>query len=113
MPQEKPIHWLGSSLKDLQSFPEDTKKEAGYQLHRIQNGLQASDWKSLPMVGKGAEEVRLENSDGAYRIIYIARAREAIYVLHCFQKKSQRTAKADINAARLRFRLISKVRYEV
>ena len=109
MPRERPIHWLGSSLKDIQAFPAEVRKEAGYQLHRIQNGFKASDVKSFSAVGKGVEEVRLDNADGTYRVMYIARSFEAVFVLHCFRKKTQRTAKVDINIARARFRSISKI----
>ncbi|SYX24368.1 Phage-related protein [Citrobacter freundii] len=83
----KPIVWIGSSFDDLRSFPEDIRKTAGFQLHRLQAGLEAADWKPMPEIGRGVEEVRLRYESGAYRIIYIARYANAVYVLHCFNKR--------------------------
>ena len=103
-PALKPIIWMGSSFKDLHKFPVAARKDAGYQLHKIQAGLEATDWKSMPEIGSGVAEIRLRDSAGAYRVFYLARFMEAVYVLHCFNKKTQRTELTDKMLARARYR---------
>lgn len=92
---EKPLRWVGSSLDDLRTFPADARKGAGYQLYRVQAGMMPDDWKSMASVGRGVYEIRVRTA-GEHRIFYIARFKEAVYVLHAFQKRTQRTRKADI-----------------
>ncbi len=75
----------------------------GYQLDKVQRGAQPDDFKPLTAVGRGVEEIRIAEDSGAYRVIYIARREEAVYVLHAFQKKSQATSKKDIDMAKRRF----------
>lgn len=99
----KPIEFLGDSLRSLRRFPDDAKQDAGYQLDRIQNGLQANDFKPMPTIGKGVEEIRMRDDTDAYRVIYTARLADAVYVLHAFQKKAQATSKRDIELAKQRF----------
>ncbi|WP_043955738.1 type II toxin-antitoxin system RelE/ParE family toxin [Kosakonia radicincitans] len=105
-PALKPIVWLGSSYEDLCAFPEDVRKDAGYQLHKIQAGLEASDWKVMAEVGAGVAEIRLRNHAGAFRVFYLARFEDALYVLHCFHKTSQRTSLSDKAIARTRYRAL-------
>jgi len=69
----------------------------------VQRGAQPDDLKPLATVGKGVEEIRVTDDSGAYRVIYVARRGEAVYVLHAFQKKSQATPKQVIETARRRF----------
>ncbi len=104
----KPLRFLGDSLKRLREFPEDAKQDAGYQLDQVQRGEQPSDFKPMPSVGAGVEEIRLRNSSGLYRVIYTARLADAVYVLHCFQKKTQKTAKADLDLAARRYAELTK-----
>ena len=99
----KPICFLGNSLECLREFPEDARQDAGYQLDQVQRGRQPSDVKPIPAVGKGVEELRVWDDTGTYRVIYVARLREAVYVLHAFQKKTQATRKHDIEAAKCRY----------
>ncbi|MCZ2154454.1 MAG: type II toxin-antitoxin system RelE/ParE family toxin [Bryobacterales bacterium] len=99
----KPIRFLGDSLRRLRDFPEGARHDAGYQLEKLQRGEQPDDFKPLPVVGKGVDEIRLTEESGAYRVIYLARHAEAVYVLHAFQKKTQATPKRDINTAKRRF----------
>jgi phage-related protein len=99
----KSVSFLGDSLKRLREFPEDAKQDAGYQLDKIQNGLQPDDFKPMPTVGKGVEELRIWDDSGTYRVIYTARLQEIIYVLHAFQKKTQATSKKDIDIAKTRW----------
>ena len=104
----KPIEFLGDSLRSLREFPDDAKRDAGYQLDRVQHGLQPDDFKPMPTIGKGVEEIRVRDDSGAYRIIYTARVADAVYVLHAFQKKTQATSKRDIELAKQRFALLSR-----
>jgi phage-related protein len=99
----KLISFLGDSLKCLREFPEDAKQDAGYQLDKVQRGDQPDDFKPMPSIGKGVEEIRVWDDSGTYRVIYTARLVDVVYVLHAFQKKSQATAKRDIEIARKRY----------
>jgi phage-related protein len=99
----RPVRFLGDSLKCLRDFPEDARNDAGYQLDKVQRGEQPDDFKPLATVGKGVEEIRITEDSGAYRVIFVARRAEAVYVLHAFQKKSQATPKKDIDTAKRRF----------
>lgn len=99
----KAITFLGNSLECLREFPEEARQDAGYQLDRVQRGRQPSDFKPMPSVGKGVEELRVWDDSGTYRVIYLARLQEAVYVLHAFQKKTQTTSKQDIEVAKGRY----------
>ncbi|MFQ6758631.1 MAG: type II toxin-antitoxin system RelE/ParE family toxin [Deltaproteobacteria bacterium] len=99
----KPLCFLGDSLKCLRGFPEDARQDAGYQLDKVQHGEQPDDFKPMPSIGRGAEEIRVRDDSGAYRVIYTAKLADAVYVLHAFQKKTQATAKRDIDLARARY----------
>ncbi|HHT0593443.1 TPA: type II toxin-antitoxin system RelE/ParE family toxin [Legionella anisa] len=99
----KPIRFLGDSLIRLREFDADAKQDAGYQLDKVQRGEQPDDFKPMPSIGKGVEEIRIWDESGTYRVIYTARLADAVYVLHAFQKKTQATAKRDIDLAKTRF----------
>ena len=100
----KPLEFCGNALADLRKFPAQVRQEAGRQLLRVQFGLDPDDWKPMNPVGRGAREIRLHDASGAYRVIYVAQIREAIYVLHCFHKKSEKTAFVDLSLAARRYR---------
>ncbi|SUO93034.1 type II toxin-antitoxin system RelE/ParE family toxin [Suttonella ornithocola] len=100
----KPITFLGSSLDDLRAFPADIKQRAGYELHKVQYGEMPTDFKPMPTIGKGVSEIRLKGENGAYRIIYTVKIGEHFYILHAFQKKTQKTAKVDIELAKNRLK---------
>ena len=102
----KPIQFLGDSLARLRGFPEGARRDAGYQLDLLQEGLRPTDFKPMPSIGKGVEEIRVRGEHGAYRVIYCARRKEAVYVLHAFQKKTRHTARLDIDLARNRLALL-------
>jgi phage-related protein len=104
----KPIWFLGESLKALRDFPDDARRDAGRQLQRVQSGEAPSDCKPMPSIGKGVEEIRVWEESGTYRVIYTARFAEAVYVLHAFHKKSQATAKRDIEIARARYQRLMR-----
>jgi phage-related protein len=99
----KKIQFLGDSLKSLREFPEDAKHDVGYQLDKVQRGEQPDDFKPMPSIGNGVEEIRVRDDSGIYRVIYTARLADAVYVLHAFQKKTQTTAKRDIALASKRY----------
>ena len=99
----KPIRFLGDSLKRLREFPEDVRHYAGYQLDKLQRGLQPDDFKPMPTIGKGIEEIRLWDDSGTYRVIYTARLKKIVVVLHAFQKKTQATSRRDMELARHRW----------
>lgn len=107
MDKEKPIQWVGTSLDDLLAFPDEAKREAGYQLHRVQQGLNPEDWKPFPSVGPGVKEIRISIARGIYRVMYVAKFEDAVYVLHSFVKKTQRTAKSDVDIAKARYKAIA------
>jgi phage-related protein len=100
----RPVRFLGDSLQCLRDFPKGVRHDAGYQLDKVQRGDQPDDFKPMPAIGKGVEEIRVLDSTGAYRVIYVARRPEAVYVLHAFQKKTQATSRNDLQIAKRRFR---------
>jgi phage-related protein len=101
----KPLEFLGSSLDDISAFPVDARRVVGHELWQVQNGLMPSDFKPMPAVGSGAYEIRVHIL-GEWRVIYIAKFEEVVYILHAFQKKTQATRKEDIELARRRYRQI-------
>ena len=105
MEVEKPVVWLGSALEDLRAFPAEARGIAGYQRFRLQQQAQPSDWKPMPSVGPGVEEIRVHTTL-EHRILYVARFAEAVYVLHAFEKRSQKTSARDLDLARSRFRTL-------
>jgi phage-related protein len=108
MPNAKQLEFLGSSLDDLRSFPLVVRREAGHQLDQVQRGLMPDDWKPMNTIGMGVQEIRLRDAAGAFRVIYVAKFASTVYVLHCFQKKSQKTSAADLETATKRFRDLVK-----
>ena len=99
------MRWHGSSQSDVEGFPNDARREAGYQLFQVQIGENPSDWKPMPSVGPGVREIRIRQASGAYRII-LTTIGDVVHVLHAFQKKTQTTAKRDIDLAKARLRQI-------
>ncbi len=106
----KPITFLGDSLDRVRDFPQATRRETGFQLDKVQRGLMPDDWKPMSTIGKGVSEVRVRDSSGAWRVVYIATFPEAVYVLHAFQKKRQATAKTDLELARARLQNLIRSR---
>lgn len=104
----KPVEFVGSSLDDLRAFPLTARREAGYQLDQVQSGHEPDDWKPMNTVGKGVKEIRIRDAAGAFRIICVAKFADAVYVLHCFQKKTEKTSKADVELAAKRYRDLLK-----
>jgi phage-related protein len=104
----KPLRFLGDSLDRLRAFPIDARHDAGYQLEKVQRGELPDDFKPMPSIGKGVEEVRVRDESGSYRVIYTARRSEAVYVLHAFQKRTPATAKREVDLIRKRFNELTR-----
>ena len=100
----KPVRFIGSTKDDISTFPDSARTRAGYELFMVQVGREPANWKPLPRVGAGACEIRVRDERGAYRVIYVAKFADAVYVLHAFQKKTQRTAPADLELVKQRYR---------
>mgnify|MGYP006364481067 CR=1 FL=1 len=107
---DKEIRWVGSSHTDLLAFPKQPRREAGFQLSRVQAGLDPTDWKPFEEVGAGTREIRISDAKGIFRVMYVAKFEEAVYVLHCFQKKTQATSKQDKDIATARYRAVISAR---
>lgn len=107
--EEKPIKWVGSSRQDVRGFPEKARKEVGFELYLVQVGEQPTDFKYMKSVGSGVYEIRVRGEDGDhYRVMYVAKFEEAIFVLHAFQKTSSETEQKDIDLARNRLQAVKQ-----
>ena len=104
----KVLRFRGSALNDLRAFPTSARREAGYQLDKVQNELAQNDWKAMPTIGSGVQEIRVRDDSGAFRVIYVAKFADAIYVLHCFQKKTRKTSRSDLDLAAKRYGELTK-----
>jgi len=105
----KPVRFVGSAKDDLATFPKPARIRAGHELFMTQVGRNPDDWKPMAGIGPGACEIRVRDSTGAYRIIYVAKFKDAVYVLHAFQKKSQKTSRADLDLAKQRYRIAREI----
>jgi phage-related protein len=103
----KPLRFIGSSLDDLRGFPAEARRQAGFELYAIQRGLEPSDWRPMKQIGSGVREIRIHVL-GEWRVIYVARLADAIYVLHAFQKKTQKAGRKDVETAQRRYKQIGK-----
>ncbi|MBX7254176.1 MAG: type II toxin-antitoxin system RelE/ParE family toxin [Candidatus Promineofilum sp.] len=103
----KVLYFVGSSLDDLRNFPAEARRQVGFELFAVQRGLEPSDWKAMSVVGPGVREIRIQVL-GEWRVLYVAKFADAVYVLHAFQKKTQQTRRDDIELARRRYRLIGR-----
>jgi phage-related protein len=101
---EKPLLWLGSSWEDILAFPEDARRLAGFQLRRVQQGLEA------PSDGWPRRSRDRIHTATEHRIIYVAALTEAVYVVHAFAKRTRKTAKQDLDLARDRLRQLVRQR---
>lgn len=104
----KPVEFLGDSLDALRDFPDSARREAGFQIDKVQCGEDPDDWKPMATVGTGVKEIRIRDETGAFRVIYLAKLADAVYILHCFQKKTPATKQTDIKLARKRFKELVK-----
>jgi len=104
----KPVEFLGDSIEVLRTFPDNARQDAGFQLDKVQRGDEPDDWKPMGTIGAGVKEIRIRDEAGAFRVMYLTKLADAVYVLHCFQKKTQETREKDINLARKRFKELMK-----
>lgn len=102
---DKPLLWVGSSRDDLRAFPPDARRVAGFQLRRIQQELEPNDWKPVPSVGPGVQEIRI-HTGLEHRVFYVAKFEEGVYVLHAFEKRTRKTPKKDLDLVRDRLRAL-------
>jgi phage-related protein len=101
----KALKFIGSSLDDLRNFPDEARRAAGFELYAVQSGLEPADWKPMQAIGAGVKEIRIHVL-GEWRVMYVAKFSDAVYVLHAFKKKSQKTSRQDIELARQRYNRI-------
>lgn len=104
----KPVVFGGSALDDLRAFPTPVRREAGHQIDQVQRGRDPDDWRPMNTVGPGVREIRIRDAAGAFRVMYTAKFADAVYVLHCFQKKAQKTSRVDIDLAAKRYRDLAR-----
>jgi phage-related protein len=102
----KSIVFLGSSEKTIRSFSLDVQKYFALNFRMLERGLEPLDWKPMKSIGLGVREIRVKDKDGIYRVIYVIKVKDKIHILHAFQKKSQKTAKHDLDLAKARMKLI-------
>lgn len=107
----KPLIWMGSAMEAVRAFPVGARRRAGYQLYLVQQGLDPNDWKPLPSVGPGVREIRV-HIDGEYRVFYVAKFAEAVYILHAFEKRTRRTRQADIELAKKYLSEVTRLRLQ-
>lgn len=100
----KSVEFLGDSRKKIKEFPDEVKQDAGYQLDKVQRGDSADDFKPLPTIGKGVQEIRIWHDSGTYRVVCTAKFDDVVYVLHAFQKKTEQTSKHDLDICRDRYK---------
>ncbi|MFO7802725.1 MAG: type II toxin-antitoxin system RelE/ParE family toxin [Desulfovermiculus sp.] len=110
MSKVKPVVFLGSSLEDLRAFPVDARREAGYQIDKLQRGSSPESWKPVSTIGAGIQEIRIRDVSGQFRVLYVTKFAEAVYILHCFHKKTQKIPKKDLELAADRYRELLKER---
>ena len=108
MQYRKSVEFVGDSLDRMRDFPDDARKDLGRELVRVQEGRDPVDWKPMPSIGKGVREIRISDRAGQFRIIYVTNIGDVVYVLHAFQKKTQKTSQRDIDLATARLKQIVK-----
>ena len=107
----KSVQWIGPARDELRDFPDDARLEAGFAIWAVQQGETPPDSKPMSIIGQGVQEIRIRTTD-AYRIFYVAKFPEAIYILHAFQKKTQKTARSNIELGQQRYKLLIEARQQ-
>jgi phage-related protein len=102
------MEFRGSSLDDLRAFPLEARREAGHQIDQVQNGQDPDDWKPMNTMGQGLKEIRIRDATGAYRVIHFPSLPMRSTCFTAFQKKTQKTSKADVGLAAKRYRDLLK-----
>src|SRR6185503_7379344 len=105
----KTITWLGDTHSKIKSCPDIVRQQIGYNLDKVQKGMDPCDWKPMNSVGKGAKEIRI-HEENEYRVFYVAKFEESVYVLHSFVKKTEQTTQKDIELGKKRYAEMLKMR---
>ena len=100
------IAWEGDSREVLQAFPGAVGQNLGFQLWQLQRGERPTDCRPLRAIGPGVFELRDQDERAWYRVVYLSRIRDVICVLHCFEKKSRKTPKNDLETAKQRLKAV-------
>ncbi len=100
----KDVIWHGDSRDVIRGFPEQVRKDIGAELMLLQISEAPLHSRPMPTVGRGVWEIKVRDEGNQYRVFYVVRRREAIHVLHAFQKRSRKTAKADIQLGKQRLK---------
>jgi phage-related protein len=108
----KPVHFVGASRDELRQFSDEAREDAGFQLFKVQQGKVPDDWKPMPTIGAGVQEIRVWDECGTYRVFYVTKFEEAVYVLQAFEKRAQKTARPDVQRAKARYAEMLKWRKE-
>ena len=107
----RPILCAGSAREDLRAFPESARRRAGQELDLLQQGLEPHDFKPMPGIGVGVYELRIR-AGGTFRVFYVVKFAEGLYVLHAFQKKTQQTGRLNVEVGAKRYREILRQRLD-
>lgn len=105
-PRHATVFWEGDSREVLSGFPQKVKQNFGFELWRLQQGERPSDYRPLPSIGTGVFELRDQDERAWYRLVYLSRVNDVIYVLHCFEKKSREMPGRDFEKARQRLKVV-------
>ena len=105
----KNITWLANTHETVKGYSDIVKQQIGYNLDKVQRGLEPHDWKPMSSVGSGVKEIRI-HEENEYRVLYVAKFEESVYVLHAFVKKTEQTVKRDIDLAKQRYGDLLKMR---
>ena len=99
----KRIRWLGDTLNVVRALPAEVRNRIGTELRYVQQGDMPSDWKPMVTVEAGVQEIRIKVGN-QYRVFYVVKFAESVYVLHVFYKKTRRTARQDLELGAKRYR---------
>ena len=102
----KQVVFMGDALAQIRSFPPGARQDAGFQIDKVQRDELPDEWKPMKTIGQGVREIRIKEVSDQYRVIYLTKLKDLVYVLHAFQKKTRQTRKSDIDLARKRLREI-------
>lgn len=109
----KRLRFVGASKEDLSRFVESVRSRVGHELFLVQCGRDPADWKPMQGIGSGVREIRVRDVSGAYRVIYVAKFSNAVYVLHAFAKKTQQTSSLDLELTKQRYKQAQLLAKEV
>jgi len=105
------IRWEGDSREILASFPEEVRGSLGFALYELQLGRPPSiSTRRMESIGAGVYELKESDAKSWYRVVYLSKINDLIYVLHCFEKQHRKTTRRDLDVARER---LSRVRQRI